>query len=512
MIIVGKKELSSKDFEEVVFKKTQVEIENHSLIAVNRNFEFLKKFSQNKVIYGINTGFGPMAQYRIDDRDLLALQYNLIRSHCAGAGNPIPHDFVRSAMLARLNTLMLAKSGVHESVVVLLQSFLNLDICPIIFEHGGVGASGDLVQLAHIALGLIGEGDATFEGSIVPLSILFEKFNLKPISICLREGLAIMNGTSVMGGIGMINLIQAEKLLNWSIFASCMISEIVESFDDHFSFALNEAKLHEGQRMIALKMRETLEDSNLVRKRANHLYQKTSEKVFKEKVQEYYSIRCVPQVLGPIYDTISYSNKVVSNEINSVNDNPVIDDELEDVFHGGNFHGDYVALEMDKLRISITKLAMIAERQLNFLLNSKLNEKLPPFVNLGTLGLNFGMQGAQFTATSNTAECQTLSTPIYIHSIPNNNDNQDIVSMCTNSALLTNRVIENAFEVLSIEFLTILQAIDYLEIQPGMSKQTKLIFDSLRAIAPRFSNDTIKYPVIREIKNFLKDNSLTSLK
>ena len=222
-------------------------------------------------------------------------------------------------------------------------------------------------------------------------------------------------------------------------------------------------------------------------------------------MQEYYSIRCVPQILGPIADTISYSYKVVANEINSVNDNPVIDHEIENVFHGGNFHGDYVALEMDKLRICITKLTMLAERQLNFLLNNKLNEKLPPFVNLGTLGLNFGMQGVQFTATSNTAESQTLSNPMYIHSIPNNNDNQDIVSMGTNSALLTGRVIENAFEVLAIEFLTILQAVDYLGSRKAMSQKTQAVFDSLRILAPSFSNDSVKYIVLKELKNYLKE-------
>ena len=167
-----------------------------------------------------------------------------------------------------------------ESVVILLKDFLNYDICPIIFEHGGVGASGDLVQLAHLALGLIGEGEASHDGQIVPISVLFEKFNFKPISVCMREGLAIMNGTSVMGGIGMVNIIGANKLLDWSIMASSMISEIVESFDDHFSTALNESKLHEGQRLVASKMRQTLSDSRLVKERSKHLYQKTTEKGF----------------------------------------------------------------------------------------------------------------------------------------------------------------------------------------------------------------------------------------
>ncbi|MES2733976.1 MAG: aromatic amino acid ammonia-lyase [Bacteroidota bacterium] len=508
MVIVGNRELSLEDFETVVFDKCAIELDAKALEAVKGNFEFLKQFSQDKIIYGINTGFGPMAQYRIDDQELNNLQYNLIRAHCSGSGEPISHDFVRAVLLARLNTLMLAKSGVHDSVVRLLADLLNHDICPVIFQHGGVGASGDLVQLAHLGLCLIGEGDVTHEGETFPAHVLFKKFNLQPISIKLREGLAIMNGTSAMGGIGMINLIQARKLVHWSLMASCMINEIVESYDDHFSAPLNEAKLHYGQRSIAKQMTDVLEDSRLIKNRADHLYQKTTTKVFKAKVQEYYSIRCVPQILGPIYDTIRYAEMVVANEINSVNDNPVIDDVLEDVYHGGNFHGDYVSLEMDKLRICLTKLAMLADRQLNFLLNDKLNEKLPPFINLGTLGLNFGMQGVQFTATSTVAECQTLATSMYVHSIPNNNDNQDIVSMGTNAALLTSKVIENAFEVLAIELLGILQAVDYLNIQPNMSQQTASLYHTLRAIAPKFVEDTVRYPVIRELKKYLRNTAI----
>lgn len=506
MVIVGDRELLLDDFEAAVFSKDRVELEPQALSAVKANFEFLKRFSQDKVIYGINTGFGPMAQYRINDHEIQHLQYNLIRSHCAGCGDPLPHEFVRALLLARLNTLMLAKSGVHESVVLLLTDLLNYDICPVIYHHGGVGASGDLVQLAHLALCLIGEGEVTYGGATLSTSEVFERFDLNPISIRLREGLAVMNGTSAMGGIGMINLLHARKLLNWSLMASCMINEIVESYDDHFSAPLNEAKLHIGQRTIAQQMNEILEGSLLIRKRAEHLYQRTDTKVFKEKVQEYYSIRCVPQILGPIHDTIGYAERVVASEINSVNDNPVIDDISENVYHGGNFHGDYVSLEMDKLRICLTKLAMLAERQLNFLLNDKLNDKLPPFVNLGTLGLNFGMQGMQFPATSNVAECQTLSGSIYIHSIPNNNDNQDVVSMGTNAAMLTSKVVENAFEVLAIEFLAILQAVDYLNIQPTMSKQTAGVYQTLRDIAPKFIQDTVKYPVIAKLKNYLRNS------
>ncbi|MCB0466185.1 MAG: aromatic amino acid lyase, partial [Aequorivita sp.] len=198
--------------------------------------------------------------------------------------------------------------------------------------------------------------------------------------------------------------------------------------------------------------------------------------------------------------------KILIEEVNSANDNPIVDVERQNVYHGGNFHGDYVSLEMDKLKIVVAKMTMLAERQLNYLLNSKLNDILPPFVNLGKLGLNFGMQGVQFTATSTTAESQMLSNPMYVHSIPNNNDNQDIVSMGTNAALITKKVIENAFEVVAIELITIVQAIEYLKVQDSVSSETKKMYDEIRAIVPVFKEDVIMYPYVNIVKEFLMDS------
>ena len=208
--------------------------------------------------------------------------------------------------------------------------------------------------------------------------------------------------------------------------------------------------------------------------------------------------------MGPIYYTIFQSLKVVVNELNSVNDNPVIDHENINIFLGGNFHGDYVSLEMDKLKIAITKLSMLSERQLNYLLNEKLNQKFPPFVNLGVLGFNFGMQGMQFTATSTVAENQTLSFPMYVHSIPNNNDNQDIVSMGCNAALMTKKVIDNSFEVLGIQMMTVLQAIDYLDCLPKLSSETLNIYTAIRKIFPKFIGDQPKYKDLEKIKKYFE--------
>lgn len=498
--------LNIQDFQKIIIEKKEIELDNELLQRVDNSFQFLKEFSKNKVIYGVNTGFGPMAQFKINDQDTHQLQYNLIRSHSSGIGNPLPPIEVKACMLARLNTLSLGHSGVHQSVVNLLKELINRDITPLIFEHGGVGASGDLVQLAHLALVLIGEGEVFYKGERKSTKDVFEIEGLEPINVEIREGLALMNGTSVMSGIGIVNAYKANQLTEISLKLSCAINEIVQAYDDHLSEALNETKLHAGQQKIAAKMRSHLSDSKLVRKRADHLYTHFEEqdKIFKEKVQEYYSIRCVPQILGPVLDTLEYTEKVLENEINSANDNPIINVEDQHVYHGGNFHGDYISLEMDKLKIVVTKLTMLAERQLNYLLNSKINEILPPFVNLGKLGFNFGMQGVQFTATSTTAESQMLSNPMYVHSIPNNNDNQDIVSMGTNAAVICRKVIENAFEVLTIELITIVQAIEYLGFQDKISSSTRDLYDEVRKIIPVFSDDMVMYPYLEKVKQYLK--------
>jgi histidine ammonia-lyase len=507
MIISGDTNFSLEDWQRILFANEPVEIDKKTLEEIKRNYEFLENFSKDKVIYGINTGLGPMAQYRVSEDEQVQLQYNLIRSHCTGSGNTLPDIFVKSLMIARLNTLLKGYSGIHADAVLLLKDFINKNVFPVIYEHGGLGASGDLVQLAHLALAMIGEGEVHLNGEMTGSAKAFTLHNLVPMKIKFREGLALMNGTSAMTGIGLINLTYSKSLVHWTTAASVMISEIVESYDDHYSKELNEVKQHSGQQKIAEAMRNFLSDSKSVRKRADHLYnKKVEDTLLRSKVQEFYSIRCVPQILGPVLDTLQYSENVLLNELNSVNDNPVIDSKNKDVFHGGNFHGDYVSFEMDKIKMAVTKLSMLSERQLNYLLNPRLNEKLPPFVNLGKFGLNLGMQGAQFTATSTVAENQSLSFPVYVHSIPSNNDNQDIVSMGTNAAIIANKVIENTFEVLAIEFIAILQAIDFLNYHDQLSSFSMKIFDDLRKLVPRFEQDAPRYKDIKKIRDFLFEN------
>ena len=503
--------LTLREIEKVLYGGETIRISEKLRSQVVASYEFLKEFSKDKVIYGINTGFGPMAQWRIEDEHLKELQYNIIRSHSTGAGERLPDICVRAAMLSRLKTFLEGHSGVHVTLIDLLIEFINRGICPVVPRHGSVGASGDLVQLAHIALTLIGEGEVSYRGEIRPAGEVMAENGLEPLQMHIREGLAVTNGTAVMTGIGTINYLQTERLLGWEILCSVMINEIVSSYDDFMSEVLNGLKFHPGQIRVAELMRSLSEGSKLLRNRKIELFHKSGEQVFKQKVQPYYSLRCVPQILGPVYDTLMNAGQVIEDEVNSVDDNPIVDMASANVIHGGNFHGDYISFEMDKLKIAVTKMTMLAERQMNYLFHDRINGILPPFVNLGVLGLNYGLQASQFTATSTTAESQTLSNPMYVHSIPNNNDNQDIVSMGTNSALICRTVVENCSQVLAIHLMALVQAVDCLDVADKLAPATRKLYDKVRGIVPVFKDDTPKYNEIKALQSIILESSPVSL-
>lgn len=503
--------LTLREMEQILYNGETIRISEKLRSQVVASYEFLKEFSKDKVIYGINTGFGPMAQWRIEDEHLKELQYNIIRSHSTGAGERLPDICVRAAMLSRLKTFLEGHSGVHVTLIELLIEFVNRGICPVVPRHGSVGASGDLVQLAHIALTLIGEGEVSYRGEIRPAGEVMAENGLEPLQMHIREGLAVTNGTAVMTGIGTINYLQTERLLGWEILCSVMMNEIASSYDDFMSEVLNGLKFHPGQIRVAELMRSLSEGSKLLRNRKLELFHKSGEQVFKQKVQPYYSLRCVPQILGPVYDTLKNAGQVIEDEVNSVDDNPIVDMASANVIHGGNFHGDYISFEMDKLKIAVTKMTMLAERQMNYLFHDRINGILPPFVNLGVLGLNYGLQASQFTATSTTAESQTLSNPMYVHSIPNNNDNQDIVSMGTNSALICRTVVENCSQVLAIHLMALVQAVDCLDVADKLAPATRKLYDKVRGIVPVFKDDTPKYNEIKALQSLILESSPVSL-
>ncbi len=502
--------ISLKSIEDCLFNGKIIDLSELPMDKVQECYNFLKDFAAKKIIYGINTGFGPMAQWRVDDKYLTDLQYNIIRSHSTGAGEPLPDIYVKASMIARLGTFLQARSGVHPDLVRLLVEMINRGIYPFIPQHGSVGASGDLVQLAHMALCMIGEGRVHYHGEWRPSAEVLAENGLEPFRIHIREGLSISNGTSFMTGIGLVNQHYADILLDWATLASVMMNEIASSFDDLMSEELNEVRRHEGQQVIAARMRRLAKGSRCLEKREHELYDGGHEdtRTFNHKVQAYYSLRCAPQILGPVYETYANASRVLEEEVNSACDNPIVDPVSKNVYHGGNFHGDYISLEEDKVKIATVRLAMTAERQLNYLFHDRINGILPPFLNMGTLGLNYGMQACQFTATSTTAECQTLAMPNYVHSIPNNNDNQDIVSMGTNSALLTKRVIDNAYQVFSIHFIALAQAVDCLSLADKLAPTSKKIYSEIRDIAPKFVEDRPFYEQIAKVEEYLREKPL----
>ncbi len=502
--------LSLNEAAEVLLQGKPVVLDESTWARIDRGYAFLKEFSQDKVIYGINTGFGPMAQWRVGDQYLHDLQYNIIRSHSTGAGKPLEPRYVKAALLARLCQLSQGYSGIHRQAVELLQEFVNRDILPLIPEHGSVGASGDLVQLAHIALTLIGEGEVLYRGEWRGAGEVLKECGLEPLSIHIREGLSLTNGTSVMTGIGIMNQFDAERLMHWALLSSVWINEVTESYDDFMSVPMQSVRRHEGQRWVAEQLRALAAGGQCMKKREHELYNSghTEVSTFSHKVQAYYSLRCVPQILGPIRETLENSRRVLEEELNCASDNPIVDPETGNVYHGGNFHGDYISLEQDKVKIALVRMVMTAERQLNYLFHDRINGILPPFLNLGTLGLNYGMQACQFTATSTTAECQTLAMPNYVHSIPNNNDNQDIVSMGTNTALITKHVIDNAYQVFAVHMIALAQATDCLKLADRLAPATRSAYDEIRALVPLFVADTPFYEDLTAVEKYLREKEI----
>ena len=506
MILLDGHTLTTKQLFTLAYSDEKIGVAPEVLEKVRKSNEFLASANLRFNIYGVNTGLGPMAQFSVSDEKLIDLQYNLIRSHNTGYPVYLGLPECKSVFISRLNSLVRGHSAVSADLILHMIHIYNEGIVPCVPLHGGVGASGDLVQLAHVAAAIIGEGMSYADGQILPTPEAFSKKGLQGIKLALREGLALINGTSAMTGVAALNISFARTALEWTLIFSVMINEVMEAFDDHFSFELNNTKRHRGQREIASLARKILEGSRLMRLRNSHWDKNKSEDYFREKVQEYYSMRCIPQILGPVYDSLAFSGKIIEDEINSTNDNPIIDHTTKNIYHGGNFHGDYISLEMDKLKLIMTRLSMLSERQLNYLLNSKLNEKLPSFINLSVLGLNFGLQGMQFTATSTTSENQTLSSSSYVHSIPCNNDNQDIVSMGFNAATIGSRIIDNTFEVIAIEAIAVLQAVDALKLSDQLSPFNQKIYKELRNIFPVIITDRSTSLEQESLRLYLKHN------
>lgn len=428
------------------------------------SFEHFSNKTLHEQIYGLNTGLGPIVTTRIERSELIEQQYQLILSHAAGMGPTLPERFSRAATLARAKSMSAGLSAIRPDLPALLCLWLNRNVAPVIPRHGGVGASGDLVQLAHLGLGMIGRGHLFHDGQKRLATDVFDRvLETKPLELMLRDGLSICNGTSCMTGIAIANVIDATKLLNHALDIAAALAAVTQTGDEPFSERLNQAKRHSGQQRVASEIRE---------RKARFLMDGSVTKL--RPLQEHYSIRCTPQILGTIEQTLTNVAALVLDEFNSASDNPIFDLDTDKIFHGGNFHGEPVAVAMDQLKASIVKMTMLFERQLNFLLNDEVNKIFPPFLNGGKIGVDFGLQGAQFTAVSTTSHSQSLAFPMHVHSIPSNKDNQDIVSMGTDAALMTSEVIENAFTVLAILSVAVDRAMSLAGVDGPREPETAL--------------------------------------
>lgn len=514
LILTGNNLTINDIYSLVINPMRSVKVADSVFISIEQSRNFLEQEIGNRIIYGVNTGFGPMASHIINQNQVEQLQENLIKSHAAGMGSPIHENYVLAAMVARLNMLVKGYSGVSMELVKQLELFINKRILPIIPEHGAVGTSGDLVQLSHIALALMGEGEAIHKGKRQQVKHIIKQLGIKPYSLKSKEGLSLINGTSVMSGIGAFNCMHANRILTLAIRTGVFSLELVNAYSDSISETLQKIRPHEGQNMVARIMRQYLMSSKLMKERElSALKFQTSEKVreISDTVQEIYSFRCIPQILGPIYDTLAKAYKDIETEINSVTDNPIIDAHQKTFLHGGNFHGDYIALAMDQLKAVLVKLTLLSERRINFFLNQKINHSFPPFLNLEKPGLTLGLQGLQFVATSTTAHSQTLAFPHYVHTISTNGDNQDIVSMGTDAALFTSKVIENAYIVLAIELVTLAQATDILKNKEELSKSSLELLKIVRSIMPSVKNDRVISNELNELTHALKTCELKLL-
>jgi len=506
-ITLDGKRLSIADIYAVCCEDASIRIDEATREQVRASRNFVDKERTSQIIYGINTGFGPMASHIIGKNQLAELQINLIRSHAVGMGKPLPEPYVLASMVVRLNTLLHGNSGVSEALIDQLQTFINARIIPVIPEHGAVGTSGDLVQLAHIALGLIGEGEVFLQGERRQTKKVLAERGITPLVLLPKEGLSLINGTSTMTGITALLAGEARQALNLATHSGALSLEIVQSYDDYISAYLHELRPHPGQIAIAQKLRDLTQDSKRLRKR-EELHQKVAVEAdvheTEEVVQEVYSLRCLPQILGPVYDTLIAAEKVIETEMNSVTDNPVIDPKSGAFLHGGNFHGDYIATTLDQLKLTLVKLTLLAERRINFFLNHNVNHQFPPFINLKQPGLSLGLQGLQFVATSTAAQNQTYAYPHSVHTIPTNEDNQDIVSMGTDAALITAQVLDNLFTVLTIEHVTLAQAIDYLKIHGALSSEGGRLYGEVRSLFPAVIDDRSFAGELNNLKEHLQ--------
>lgn len=510
-LVLNGEHLTIVDINELIEnERLAVAISPSALKKVKAAEKLLRAESNKRIIYGVNTGFGPMMSHLISKDKLADLQLNLVRSHAAGVGEPISQEFVLAAMAVRLNTLLRGFSGASEELIEQLTTFINYRILPVVPEHGAVGTSGDLVQLAHIVLALIGEGEVFYQGKRQPAAPLLRRLKISPYKLKVKEGLALINGTAVMTGVMAVLVQRAEMVLNLSLRNGAWALELAHGFSDSLDERLHMIRPHPGQITTAETLRKLVQRSKLLKNREDFQVQykiDNETKKINDNGQEVYSLRCLPQILGPVRDALETAKKVIETEMNSVTDNPVIFVNDKSFLHGGNFHGDYIAVAADQVKMGVVKTTLLAERQINYFLNQNLNKLYPPFLNLKEPGLTLALQGLQFVATSITAQNQSLAYPHSLHSISTNADNQDVVSMGADAALFAAKVVDNALTVLIIELVVLAQATDCRRLTDKLSPAARSLYKLVREVCPPVIEDRSLTDDLTKLRSFVESRT-----
>jgi histidine ammonia-lyase len=483
--------------------KTRLALSTAAVGRMDRSRRQVEKWlAGDEVIYGVTTGFGEFATVKIPHEKIKELQVNLIRSHSAGTGDPLPPDIVRLIILLRANALAKGFSGIRPQVVARLLKVFNLNLIPFIPSKGSVGSSGDLVQLAHLVLALMGEGSFVVNGKLVPAAGVLRKHGLAPLELSAKEGLALVNGTQMMGSYAVHCTYEAAQLAKIFDITGALSVEALRGTDVAFDARIHELRPYHGQRVSASNVRKLLKGSEI---RKSHIHNDP-------RVQDAYSLRCMPQVHGAVRDSIEFCRKQVNVEINSATDNPLIfpDDELH--LEGGNFHGEPLALAMDFLAIGLSEFAGISERRIERMVNGQLSG-LPKFLSENG-GLNSGMMIAQYTAASLVSENKVLSHPASVDSIPTSANQEDHNSMGSIAAQKCHRVLENVWRVAAIELLVSCQAIDFSRKIGGNGRNlkcgagTEAVYELVRGRIRHMERDRILHRDIEATLHLLKSGEV----
>ena len=449
MITIGKSSLRIKQLVQVACAGEQIRLDTGSRTALAGSRLLIeKKLAAKEMIYGVDTGFGELTHVSIPLEQTRQLQQNLIRSHAVGVGEPLPSEVVRAMMLLRIQSLAQGYSGVRPQLIDTLIEMLNGDLLPIVPSQGSLGASGDLVPLAHIALAACGEGEVCFQGERQKASAAFKKLNVEPLRLEAKEGLALINGTQLMTALGALAVHGAKRLVDHADMAAALSTDVLKGSMTHTDSRIHRLRPHPGQCHSAASIRDWMTGSEIW---ASHQGCK--------KVQDAYSLRCAPQVHGAVRDAIRYAQKIIKIEMNSVTDNPLIFAEDEAILSGGNFHGEPLALALDLLGMALAELANISERRTARLVDHKLSECLPPFLTRES-GLNSGFMVAQYTAAALVSENKVLAHPSSVDSIPTSANQEDHVSMGATAARHAMDILQNSRRVIAIELLCGAQGVD----------------------------------------------------